>query len=192
MRVIYSPSETISNIWAYFLTKVFFKGARLIRRPVYIRGRKNLIYGKGLTLGHACRFDLLGKNEALKIGRDCIVGDNVHFVAYESVEIGNDVLMASKIFISDTDHGNYKNFFQSLPNEIPNARQLFSKPVRIGDKVWIGENVVILAGSSIGNGSIVGANSVVKGVFPDNCIIAGNPAKVIKKWDSEANQWSKI
>lgn len=52
-------------------------------------------------------------------------------------------------------------------------------PVSIGDNVFIGENAMILMGTTIGNNCIVGANSLVKGVFPDNVVIAGNPAKVV-------------
>lgn len=54
------------------------------------------------------------------------------------------------------------------------------KEIEIKENVWLGNNVVILAGTIIGKNSIVGANSVVKGEFPENVIIQGNPAKIIK------------
>ena len=68
-------------------------------------------------------------------------------------------------------------------------------PVNIGDNVFIGYNTTILMGTTIGNNSIIGANSLVKGVFPDNSVIAGNPARVIctidKLWEKESENWVK-
>ena len=107
----------------------------------------------------------------------------MHIVAYNELKIGNDVLMASKIFISDSNHGCYTGENQDSPESKPNARPLVCSRVSIGDRVWIGENAVILAGSRIGSGCIVGANSVVKGEFPDNTMIVGSPARVVKYWD---------
>ena len=120
------------------------------------------------------------------------MGDMTHIVAYERVSIGDDVLIASKCFISDTNHGSYSSDKQSSPDTKPNDRALYTKPVVIGDRVWIGENAVILAGSKIGNGCIIGANSVVSGEFRDNTIIAGSPAKVIKEWDAAVNSWIRV
>jgi len=192
MRNKYSISEFMSTAYALILTKLFYKGARLIRRPVYCRGRKSFVFGKGLTTGHSCRFDLEGTKPTLFIGENCEIGDNVHIVALEKVEIGNNVLMASKIFISDTNHGCYKGENQDSPDIAPNDRKLVTFPVKIGNNVWIGENAVILAGSEIGNGCIVGANAVVSGKFGNNLIIAGIPAKEIKKWCEKKKSWERI
>ena len=189
MRNKYSFSEFISNAYALVLTKVFYRGARLIRRPVYIRGRKSFVYDRGLTLGHACRFDLPGDEQTLFVGSNCQMGDNTHIVAQEKVAIGHNVLMASKIFISDTSHGIYKGEEQDAPDTIPHNRRLVTTPVNIGDNVWVGENVVILPGTSVGNGCIIGANAVVSGRFEDNCMIAGVPARVIKRWNAETRKW---
>ena len=102
----YSISEFISTTFALISTKLVYKNARLIRRPIYMRGKSSISYGEGLTTGHACRFDLPGGNKkTLIIGKNCEMGDNVHIVAHEKVVIGDNCLMASKIFISDTNHG---------------------------------------------------------------------------------------
>lgn len=192
MKSYYSFSETISNIYSLIITKIFYKKARLIRRPVYIRGKKNLVYGSGFTTGHACRFDLLGEDKALQIGKNCIIGDNVHIVAYEKVIIGDDVLMASKVFISDTNHGCSRGSKQEGPDIPPNDRVLSTCPVKIGDRVWIGENVVILSGADIGNGCIIGANSVITGEIPDNSIVVGAPGRIIKKWNERLQIWERV
>lgn len=69
---------------------------------------------------------------------------------------------------------------------------LATSSVHIGNNVWIGDNVVILPGSYIGDGCIVGANSVVTGKFGNNSIIAGTPAKVLKVFDMNSRKWEKV
>lgn len=196
MKNKYSLSEIISTAYALICTKVFYRGARLIRRPFYCRGKSRLQFDKGFTTGHHCRFDLLGEqndnSKKLIIGRNCKMGDNVHIVANEKVVIGDNCLMASKIFISDTSHGDYSNITtDSSPDVPPDERAFYMKPVSIGNNVWIGENVCILLGVSIGNGSVIGANSLVNRDIPDNCMVAGSPAKIIKRWDDRSNKWTK-
>lgn len=194
MKNKYSFSETVSTAYNLVLTKLFYKGARLIRRPFYCRGKFRLQFDKGFTTGHNCRFDLLGEendnSKKLILGKNCKIGDNVHIVASEKVIIGDNCLMASKVFISDTSHGDYGNSDKkSSPDIPPDDRPLFIKPVTIGKNVWIGENVCVLLGVNIGNGSIIAANSVVNRDIPENCIVAGSPAKIIKKWDRQLEMW---
>lgn len=188
----YSFSEFLKTVYNLILTKMFYPRARLIRRPIYIRGGKSLEFGRGFTTGYNCRFDLQGGAKTLIFGENCKLNDNCHFVAHEKVEIGNNVLFASKIFVSDTSHGAYSGDSQSSPDEAPDVRKLVTKPVKIGNNVWVGDNVAILLGSKIGNGCIVGANSVVCGEFGDNLIIAGVPAKAIKKWNEENKKWERV
>jgi len=186
----YSPTEFLKNIYSLVMTKLFFNQARFIRRPIYIRGKKSIVGAKKLTTGRFCRFDLDGKKKTLFIGENCEFGDNTHIVALDKVEIGDNVLVASKVFISDTDHGMYKGKKCDLPTISPNQRKLVSKPVKIGNNVWIGENVVILSGTVIGNGCVIGANSVITKSIEDNVMVAGVPATVIKRF--EKGEWKSI
>ena len=197
MKNNYTVSEAISNAISLLYTKLFYKGARLVRRPFYCRGKSRLQLGEGFTCGHNCRFDLLGEHgdnrKKLFIGRNCKIGDNVHIVASERVTIGDNCLMASKIFISDTSHGNYSDEKAcSSPDVPPDARTLYTRQVSIGDNVWIGENVCILSGVKIGDGCIIGASSVVTKNVEKDCIVVGAPAKVAKVYDREQNIWKKI
>lgn len=187
----YSISEFTKNVYSLILTKLFFNQARLIRRPVYIRGKKSLVGGTNLTLGRFCRFDLDGNKKTLFIGDDCEFGDMTHIVALNNVQIGNNVLIASKVFISDTSHGAYKGIDQDLPSIPPNKRKIVSSDVIIGNNVWIGENVVILAGVHIGDGCIIGANSVVTKDIEKNCIVAGAPTTVIKQFNCQEKKWER-
>lgn len=187
----YSLSELFKIAWSLIITKISFPQARLIRRPIYIRGRRSIDGAIGLTTGRFCRFDLEGSKKTLYIGIKCEMGDMTHIVAHEKVEIGNNVLIASKCFISDTSHGVYKGENQDRPETPPNERKLVTKPVKIGNNVWIGENVVILAGSEIGDGCIIGANSVVSKDIPEESIVVGH-SQVIKKWNKKTGAWERI
>lgn len=187
----YSISEAAGNGLFLAYTKLFFPGARLIRLPLYLRGGKDhLSYGAGLTLGYGCRFDLAGKGKTLVFGSNCKLNDRVHIVAHESVRIGNDVLMASNIFISDTSHGCY-SIDSEGPDTPPDDRTLVSSPVSIGDRVWIGEGVCILPGVTIGNGCVIGANAVVTSSFPEGTLLAGVPARAIKRWNDAKGVWER-
>lgn len=196
MRNQYSPSELVGNVFSLLLTKLTMPQARFVRRPVYIRGKRFISGCKGLTTGRFCRFDLKGGTNStptLHIGDNCEMGDMTHIVAHDSVKIGNNVLIASKCFISDTNHGLYSGNAPDGPESAPNKRMLTTKPVMIGNNVWIGENVVILPGSRICDGCIIGANSVVTGqTYLEPCIIAGVPAGIIKKWNAKENAWERI
>lgn len=102
-------------------------------------------------------------------------------------------LIASKVYISDIQHGCYNGtHFQDHPETPPGDQLLNAKEVIIEDNVWIGESVSIMHGVTIGKGSIVSANSVVTKDIPENTIVVGNPAKPIKKYNIELKIWESI
>lgn len=178
----------------FLITKIFYNKSRIIRRPFYLRGKRHINLGKNLTTGVGCRLDAfpLEKNVVLQFGEDIQINDYVHIAAINSVTIGNNVLIASKVFISDHNHGIYGGQFQDNPETIVAKRQLSSRPIVIEDNVWIGEFVSILPGVRIGKNSIIGTMSVVTKDIPANCIAIGNPAKIVKKYNFETNQWEKV
>ena len=196
MKNNYTLEEIIKNIYFLLFTKLFFKKARLIRKPFVIRGKVFLEYGVGLTTGYNCRIEIFGEKKEKKkliIGENCRMGDNVHIAASKKVIIGDNCLIASKVYISDTSHGEYNlEKMDSSPDVAPNDRPLYSKEVIIGKNVWIGENVCILPGVRIGDGVIIGANSVVTKDIGENVIVAGNPARPIKNWNINKGKWEKI
>lgn len=183
-------------VLSLIVTRLFFKKVRLIRFPFDIRNKSNIDFGIGLTTGVGCRIEAFPKskeNIVLRFGKNIQINDYVHITAMESVTIGNNVLLASKIYISDCSHGSYSgNEMDCHPVTIPLERPLFSKPVIIEDNVWLGEFVSVLAGVTIGKGTIVGSNSVVAKSLPANVIAVGTPAKPIKKFNFETSRWEKI
>lgn len=179
----------------WLLTRILFPHARLIRFPIYIRGRSSMQIGTGLTTGVNVRLDAFaphGSLPVLRIGCHVQINDSVHIGAIEQVVIGDHVLIASRVFISDHNHGTYQVQDDLSSPEIPPAnRPLSSRPVRIGNNVWLGEQVFILPGVTVGDGVIVGANSVVTCDIPSNSIAAGNPARVIRVFDASTKTWRR-
>jgi len=183
-------------IWV-LRTKLIDRRARLFRFPLDVRGRKYIDFGQSLTLGGSCRFDCFpGKRpneKKLIFGKNVQINDYVHIVAMDRVTIGDNVLMASHIFISDNSHGSYKgDENDSNPNIPPIQRNYATAPISIGANTWIGEGVIIMPGVTIGEGCVVGAHSIVNKSIPDYSIAVGTPAKAVKKYNFETNRWQKV
>lgn len=98
------------------------------------------------------------------------INSNAAIACFESITIGYDVAIAENVVIRDSDN-----------HEIPDGRHIKTRPVTIGNHVWIGMNSMILKGVTIGDGCIVAAGSVVNKSFPANCLIGGVPAKILKE-----------
>lgn len=187
----YSVAGFINLVLCRIRTIFLYSPAGLIRFPIDIRGRKQIHYGNGMTTGRSCRIEVVGKRKGVVIwfGKNVQINDNVHIVGMDKVIIGNDVLIASKVFISDCSHGSYSGNDCSSPDTPPRERKLVGKPVAIEDRVWLGDNVVVMPGVTIGYGSIIGASAVVVDSIPPESIAVGIPARVIKRFDHNKQQW---
>jgi len=120
----------------------------------------------------------LGRGEVPKIviGDECTILYRFQCNAAQSVRIGRNVLIASNVLITDSDH-------LVEPGGVPVTRnhKLITRPVYVEDNCWLGQNAVILKGVTIGHDSIVGANSTVTHDVPPCAVVAGNPARIIKR-----------
>ncbi|MBY0487468.1 MAG: acyltransferase [Flavobacteriaceae bacterium] len=115
----------------------------------------------------------------IKIGNNVIFNTDIHIGCINQIEIGDNCLFASRIYITDHHHGDTSEGMIAI---IPAKRPLISKgAVKIENNVWVGEGVVIMPGVTIGENSIIGANSVVTKSVPKNSVFAGIPAKFIKQ-----------
>lgn len=195
----YGIRGVFSLVVSYIFTKIFHKRARLIRLPFDIRNKHCIDLGEKLTTGTGCRIEAYpinseNKNKTILLfGNNIQINDFVHISAGDKIVIGNNVLIASKVFISDITHGSYAgDEFDSSPLSIPQERQLSAKAITIEDNVWIGEFVSILPGVTIGKGSIIGSNSVVSKDIPANVIAVGTPAKPVKKYNFTTERWEKM
>lgn len=176
-------------------SRLLFPNVRIIRRPFYIRGKKHIQIGKHFISGVGLRIDAFPVDDriCIEIGENVQFNDYVHIGAIDSVKIGNNVLIASKVYVTDHNHGFYGfNKRHDSPDIPPIKRPLSHAAVTIEDNVWIGEFVCILPGVKIGNGSIIGAMSVVTQTIPPFSIAVGCPAKVIKKYNFSKKAWERI
>jgi acetyltransferase-like isoleucine patch superfamily enzyme len=112
----------------------------------------------------------------VRIGDRCMIGRGSHIVGHFHVEVGDDVYTGPSVYITDQNHG-YENPDRVVHEQWPN-----DVPVRIGSGSWLGTRVVILPGTALGRNVVVGAGAVVKGIFPDHCVIAGVPARVVRRY----------
>lgn len=193
--ITYGAFGMCELLYFFLRTKFYFTNARLIRFPFQIRGKKHVRVGKNFTTGFNCRIDaynLFDDKIIIQIGNNVQINDNVHIGGVKNIEIQDNVLIASKVFISDHNHGSYSGEEHDNPNIPPSERLIHAKPVRIEENVWIGEFVSVLPGSIIGKGSIIGAMSLVNGNIPPYSIAVGSPARVIKYFDFKKNTWEKI
>ena len=114
----------------------------------------------------------------IRIGDYCLICPGVRISAARSVDIGDSCMLASKVYITDSDwHGVYNRISPGL-----------ALPVRIHHNVWIGDSAIVCKGVSIGENSIIGAGSVVTKDIPPDAIAAGNPAVVVKTLDSDTHR----
>jgi acetyltransferase-like isoleucine patch superfamily enzyme len=152
----------------------------IIERADTIANPERIFIGSGVRIGHSARIEAISTFAGVTYNSKIIIGDGtvilpyVHIGAARFISIGDNVLMASRVFITDHDHS-YDN------SEIHVGLQpLTVSPVTIGDFVWLGENVVVCKGVTIGRNAIVGANSVVTTNIPPFATAVGAPARSIK------------
>ena len=139
----------------------------------------------GVKIGRNC---VIGENTKIectgslsRIGKGIVIGDNTtfgndcYFGAAGGIEIGQDVIAGQYIRFHSENH-NYSDINMHIKDQ-----GVTHKGIEIGDNCWIGAGVVFLDGAELGNGCVVGANAVVTKKFPDNSVIAGVPAKLIKE-----------
>ncbi len=131
-----------------------------------------------LSAGFAPGLDL-GPEPVLRIGSNVVLGRGSHIVAHRSIEIGDDVFTGPYIYVTDQNHV-YANPDRPIGRQWPT-----DDPVRIGAGSWLGTGVVVLPGADIGRNVVVAAGSVVRGTIPDRCVVAGVPAKVVRRWTAE-------
>lgn len=157
----------------YFLKGVHIIGAK------YITIGNNSFFGKGCILTAWESYLDKKFSPHIKIGSNCNFGDYNHITATNNIIIGDGTLTGRWVTITDNSHG--QTDYQSLQSP-PIKRDIYSKgPVKIGNNVWIGDKATILPGVTIGDGAVIGANSLVTRDIPPYCVVGGNPAVILKE-----------
>ena len=150
-----------------------------------LKGEQYISIGNYCQIRHQVRLTAIDRykkqhfSPKIMLGDNSSIGSNSHITAINCIKIGNNVRMGDNILITDNSHGLSDLKQMDLA---PNYRPLYSKgPVVIEDNVWIGEKSSILPGVHIGQGSIIGANSVVTKDIPAYSVVVGSPMKIIVK-----------
>lgn len=174
-----------------FLYSQFGKGSYIIH-PVLVTGKKYLKIAKDVCIWDNARIECINnwrgipKLPQLHIGNHVSIGQGLHMTCAEQIVIEDNVTISSYVVITDISHS-YENInVHQLKND------LITKPVSIGEYSLIGAGAKILPGVTIGKNCIIGANAVVTHAIPDYSIVAGIPAKVIKRYNFSIGKWEKV
>jgi acetyltransferase-like isoleucine patch superfamily enzyme len=145
--------------------------------PIRVEGAGRIAIGSGVFIAAGCWLHVegAGNHIALEIGSGSSIGAHSTLSAVQSVRIGEQVLMAPSVYISDHSH-------EFSDTNIPVRSQGLTKigPVEIADGAWLGHGVVVCPGVRIGRGAVIGANSVVTSDVPDSAVAVGAPARVVR------------
>jgi len=181
--------DKLARLWFFARWRGRFRSLgrqTLFVAPFRIDGSENMDVGAGTFVQRGSWLYCVGIDDlpaSLEIGAGCVFGYNNHITAVRKVAIGEQVLTANNVYISDNLHE-----FADVATPIMHQPVRFKGVVSIGAGSWIGENACII-GASVGRNCVVGANAVVTRDVPDFCVVAGVPAVVIKRYDPSSSTW---
>lgn len=180
--------QPVKYLWALraLTYKLFFSNIgklSYIGKPLYIEGKIYISIGDRVRIYPRIRMKAFNGG-IIQIGNNLAIEQNVHIISGKGkLSIGDGTTISANVFISNVDH-EYRDVSKSVMEQ-----QLLFKDTQIGNSCFIGYGAVILPGTILGDHCIVGANAVVRGSYPGNCVLAGNPAKIIKKYNLELKCW---
>ena len=156
-----------------------------IGKPCFLEGIQNIYIGNRVRIFPGARIQTLDDG-VIEIGDNTAIEQNVHITSAKTkLEIGNNVTILGNTFITNLDH-NYQDISKSVLEQ-----GISSKITKIGDGCFIGFGSAIQAGTVLGKHCIIGASSVVRGIFPDYVVIVGNPGRIIKQYNPQTCEWER-
>ena len=179
------------SVLAYRLAAMFFGAfGRRVRVvwPMRLVGVRHMHFADDVTIangGYLAALPEIGTTPKLTVGRGSRIGELSHIICAHSVTIGEDVLIANRVFISDCSH----RFADPSVAVLHQGLEALG-PVMIGDGSWVGENACIF-GATIGKQCVVGANSVVMADVPDHCMVVGSPGRIVKRYCPQRQSWCR-
>ena len=156
-----------------------------IGKPLFLLGAKKIYIGKNVRIFPNVRIEVHGKNSTLTIKDDVGIAQNVHITTGANLIIGKSSTILANVFITDIDHD-----YQEIGVSILKQKNII-RETSIGENCFIGYGAAIQAGTVLGYQCVVGANSVVRGIFPDYSVIVGSPARIVKRYNIETKSWEK-
>ncbi|BET12283.1 acyltransferase [Pandoraea sputorum] len=206
LRVVNNLRRPLPDLCSYLMAKVtsalWKRSIRQVGRGFHICSGALIEGGDGIRIGDGFyagqqlwiaavqRYGEQTFTPVIEIGNYVTCSQSVHIAATVRVTIEDGVMFGSRIHVTDHAHGRYQGDVQDSPEVRPTLRPLApGRPVKIERNVWLGDGVVVLPGVTIGEGCVIGANSVVSRSLPAYVIAVGAPAVPIKRFDRQANQW---
>lgn len=169
--------------------KLFFRhfgNLSYIGKPVSIVGKRNIYVGNRVRIYPGARMEALGTGK-IEINENTSIGQNFHITSGdERLVIGRDTTISGNVCITNIDHD-----YREIGKHILKQKHMVST-TKIGENCFIGFGAVIQAGTVLGKQCIVGSNAVVRGTFPDYCVIVGVPGKVVKRYNAGTGNWERV
>lgn len=156
-----------------------------IGKPLLIHNSRNIFIGKRVRIFPGSRIEAINKDASIIFEDNISIGQNLHIISGSNMVIGKNTTISANVLITNVDH-EFRNINQHILDQ-----PLLVKETTIGENCFIGYGAVIQAGTILGKQCIVGANAVVRGTFPPYSVIAGVPAKIIKRYDVHTQIWKK-
>ncbi|EPJ0730301.1 MULTISPECIES: acyltransferase [Morganella] len=153
--------------------------------PIFSIGLKKVSIGRRVRIFPGSRFEV-HNNGFIQIEDNVGIGQNFHITSAGTLIIGKGTIITGNVCITNIVH-EYREIDKPILEQ-----GILVKDTIIGKNCFIGYAAIIQAGTNLGDHCIVGAHSVVSGEFPSYCVIAGTPAKIIKKFDFGKNEWVRI
>jgi acetyltransferase-like isoleucine patch superfamily enzyme len=180
-----------NRIWKIFFSSNFkrFGKSSSIKFPLKIQNAKYIEIGNHVHIHHKAWLVALKRDDIIPsfiIDDYTTIGHFSTISCLRDIYIGQNVLIADRVFISDNNHG-----YEDITLPIQSQPTIFKSSVYIGNNSWIGQNVTII-GAKIGKHCVIGANSVATKDISDYCVAAGSPAIVKKRYNFETNEWQRV
>ncbi|GFI42818.1 putative acetyltransferase [Lachnospiraceae bacterium] len=164
----------------------YFGNLSYIGKPVSLSGVKNIYISDRVRIYPGVRMEVYNSGKII-IEENTSIAQNFHITAEkEKLVIGKNTTILGNVFITNIDH-EYQDINQHILKQ-----KWITKSTRIGEGCFIGFGAAIQAGTILGKHCIVGTNSVVRGIFPDYCVIVGAPGRIVKQYNPVSKEWEKI
>lgn len=189
----------VGRLYTFLIGRKFRSfGKKSIIKPFLNSSHEEyIVVGENVNIGSFCRITVStefggtkcqsSNQTRIQIGDNTAIGNNTFISANNSIVIGKNVIMSSYVFITDHDHR-----FDDITKNIHDQPLTEGGSVFIGDNVFLGEKCSILKNVKIGERSVVASNSVVSRDVPAYTIVAGNPARAIKRYDFSSSRWVRV
>jgi acetyltransferase-like isoleucine patch superfamily enzyme len=171
----------------------FGEGSGILFPTVALYGERYIRIGANVVVGPYCSLSagvmpghVPDHDPVITVGDDVLIGKGSGVVGHHSITIGDGVFTGHNVYVTDANHG-YEDVQETIGRQFAAPR-----PVVVGAGSWLGHGTVVLPGAHVGEHVAVGAGSIVAGDVPSHSVVVGNPARVIRRYDTERDEWVRV